>query len=267
MWRSRSWPAQAGNVFFSPAASWSSCRLREMTALVKASSKKSQTVPAWAGGQLAAPPICSPATCAARWHRCAAAHGTGGIPANSGLDSASYDGPSNGAAARRPTSLRLPRQDPSFPGRTCPQRRWQPLFAFPSEGQLRARRAGPFSVCWPLDAHQAEHHRGRWNTTALRAAGTPRLPLRGVGGVHSEELLDGASLQAIWKPRSSLELCRPSLPPRHRPRWRAWVVKRLFPGQSQERAPTARSRAALLLWYVFERHEPGKPFAEQARRE
>ena len=44
---------KAGDVFFFAGRQLEFVRLREMTAQVKASSKKSSPVPAWAGGQMA----------------------------------------------------------------------------------------------------------------------------------------------------------------------------------------------------------------------
>jgi len=80
---------------------------------------------------------------------------------------------------------------------------------------------------------------------------------------HSEELLDGASLQADLEASINLsELCRR--------RFRviaqvAGLVVNGFPGQSKSGGQLQISAA--LLFDVFERHEPGNRLLEQARRE
>jgi len=96
-----------GNVFFFAGRQLEFVRLREMTALVKASSKKARRCrPGQAGSWRS--PICSPATCAARctvaprpWNR--------RIRPTQASTAPSY-GPSNRCCAARPTS-------PAFPAR------------------------------------------------------------------------------------------------------------------------------------------------------
>jgi len=69
--------------------------------------------------------------------------------------------------------------------------------AFPSEGRFRARKGWAFFWAGRLTRIRSGTITVSVNDYGFELLGTPRLHLRGVGGVPtSEELLDGASLQA-----------------------------------------------------------------------
>jgi len=158
--------------FSSPGRpAWSSLRLREMTALVKASSKKSQTGAAWAGGQLALSDwLASHLRSEVPVGR---GHGTGGS-GNYGLDSADY-----GALA----PLRAPgRTSPASPpgssswSETCRSPRWQPTCSPFLRRALRGTKAG-LSLAGRLTAPiRPDNHRVGERLTASSCLAPPRLP-------------------------------------------------------------------------------------------
>jgi ATP-dependent Lhr-like helicase len=247
-----------GDVFFFAGRQLQFVRLREMTAQVRATTKKSSAVPAWAGGQMALSDLLS-RQLRLEVDRCARAlAGEGG--ADGGLDSPELRALE--PLLRRQADLsRLPRTG-EFLVELCRSREGSHLYAYPFEGRFVHEGLG-FLWAWRL-----ARHRAATITVSVNDLGFELLAPRGYAfeemlELHSEELLSAADLEADLEAAINLsELCRR--------RFRAiaqvsGLVHNGYPGQGKSGGQLQISAA--LLYDVFERHEPGNRLLVQARRE
>ncbi|KEF42762.1 MAG: DEAD/DEAH box helicase [Cyanobium sp. CACIAM 14] len=245
-----------GDVFFFAGRQLQFVRLREMTALVKASTARSATVPAWAGGQMALSDLLS-AHLRREVDRCARALGG---EAGFRLDTAELE--SLRPLLERQAMLSvLPRQD-QFLVELCASREGSHLYAYPFEGRFVHEGLG-FLWSWRL----ARHHRGTF-TVSVNDYGFELLAPRGYPfedllELHGEALLDPEGLlEDLEQAINFSELCR------RRFRSIAQVsglVMNGYPGQGKTGGQLQISAA--LLFDVFQRHEPGNLLLAQARRE
>jgi ATP-dependent Lhr-like helicase len=247
-----------GDVFFFAGRQLQFVRLREMTAQVKATTRKSSAVPAWAGGQMALSDLLS-ARLRAEMDRCARALASDSA-AEGGLDSPELQALE--PLLRRQADLsRLPRQD-QFLVELCRSHEGSHLYAYPFEGRFVHEGLG-FLWAWRL-----ARHRAATITVSVNDYGFELLAPKGYRfdellDMHGEELLSAADLEADMEAAINLsELCRR--------RFRAiaqvsGLVHNGYPGQGKSGGQLQISAA--LLYDVFERHEPGNRLLAQARRE
>ena len=245
-----------GDVFFFAGRQLQFVRLREMTALVRATTRRSATVPAWGGGQMALSDLLSEHL-RREVDRCARA--LDGEPGFA-LDTAELE-------ALRPLLERqamlsaLPRQH-QFLVEVCGSREGSHLYAYPFEGRFVHEGLG-FLWSWRL----ARHHRGSF-TVSVNDYGFELLAPRGYPfeellEEHAEGLLDPERLLEDLEQAVNLsELCRR--------RFRAiaqvsGLVANGYPGQARSGGQLQISAA--LLFDVFQRHEPGNLLLAQARSE
>lgn len=257
-----------GDVFFFAGRQLEFVRLREMTAQVKATAKKSSAVPAWAGGQMALSDLLSQHL-RQEVDRCARA--LGGEP---DLD---LDGDSDGDGARaldtpelralepllrRQADLsRLPRQE-EFLVELCRSREGSHLYAFPFEGRFVHEGLG-FLWAWRLARHQPSTITVSVNDYGFELLAPRGYPFEELLELHGDDLLDTGQLDADLEQAVNLsELCRR--------RFRAigqvsGLITQAMPGQSKSGGQLQISAA--LLFDVFQKHEPDHLLLEQARRE
>jgi ATP-dependent Lhr-like helicase len=238
-----------GDVFFFAGRQLEFVRLREMTALVKATSKKSSAVPAWAGGQMALSDLLSKHL-RLELDRCA--RGELDSPELQALE----------PLLRRQADLsRLPKQH-EFLVELCRSREGSHLFAFPFEGRFVHEGLG-LLWAWRLSRHRPSTITVSVNDYGFELLAPRGYPFEELLELHSDDLLDSEHLAADLEQAVNLsELCRR--------RFRAiaqvsGLITQAMPGQ----AKTGRQLqiSAALLFDVFYKHEPGHLLLEQARRE
>ncbi|WP_254978303.1 ligase-associated DNA damage response DEXH box helicase [Cyanobium sp. ATX 6A2] len=238
-----------GDVFFFAGRQLEFVRLREMTAQVKATSRKSSAVPAWAGGQMALSDLLSEGL-RTEVDRCAS--GLLDTPELQALE----------PLLRRQAELsRLPRRD-EFLVEVCRSREGSHLYAYPFEGRFVHEGLG-FLWAWRL-----ARQRPSTITVSVNDYGFELLAPR---GYPFEELfeLHGDALLELEELESDLEQAV-NLSELGRRRFRsiaqiAGLVRNGYPGQSRSGGQLQISAA--LLHDVFSRHEPGNRLLAQARRE
>ncbi|WP_255014009.1 ligase-associated DNA damage response DEXH box helicase [Cyanobium sp. BA20m-p-22] len=245
---------KAGDVFFFAGRQLEFVRLREMTAQVKASSKKSNTVPAWAGGQMALSDLLS-RHLRAEVDRCARAL----------AGQATLDSPELAALKpllqRQAQLSRLPRQHELLV-EVCNSREGSHLYAYPFEGRFVHEGLG-FLWAWRLARHQASTITVSVNDYGFELLAPKNYPFEELFELHAEELLDDSDLKDDLEQAINLsELCRR--------RFRAiaqisGLVLNGFPGQAKSGGQLQISAA--LLYDVFSRHEPANRLLAQARSE
>ena len=255
-----------GDVFFFAGRQLEFVRLREMTAQVKATTKKSSAVPAWAGGQMALSDLLSQHL-RLEVDRCAQAlSGRGdsdqegdGEPRR-GLDTPELQALE--PLLRRQADLsRLPRQV-EFLVELCRSREGSHLFAFPFEGRFVHEGLG-FLWAWRLARHRPSTITVSVNDYGFELLAPKGYPFEELLELHGEDLLDATTLDADLEQAVNLsELCRR--------RFRAiaqvsGLITQAMPGQAKTGGQLQISAA--LLFDVFNRHEPGHLLLEQARRE
>jgi ATP-dependent helicase Lhr and Lhr-like helicase len=243
-----------GDVFFFAGRQLEFVRLREMTAQVRASTKKSSAVPAWAGGQMALSDLLSEGL-RAEVDRCARAL----------ADGTNLDTPELRALEpllRRQQDLsRLPRRE-QFLVEVCSSREGSHLYAYPFEGRFVHEGLG-FLWAWRL-----ARERPATITVSVNDYGFELLAPRGYRFAERLEsqlqhLLCGEALMEDLEQAVNLsELCRR--------RFRAiaqvsGLVHGGYPGRGKSGAQLQISAA--LLVDVFRRHDPGNLLLAQARRE
>ncbi len=255
-----------GDVFFFAGRQLEFVRLRDMTALVRASTRKSRLVPAWAGGQMALSDLLS-VHLRREVHRCA-----GAIQATDPAEAAAAGADEKGLDTaelralepllRRQAHLsRLPRED-QFLVEVTRSREGSHLFAYPFEGRFVHEGLG---FLW---AGRLTRIRSSTITVSVNDYGfellAPRgYPFEALYEEWSEVLLDQTELETDLEASINLsELCRR--------RFRsiaqiAGLVVNGYPGQKKSAGQLQISAA--LLFDVFSRHEPGNRLLEQARRE
>jgi len=238
-----------GDTFFFAGRGLEFVRLREMTAQVKASSKKSSTVPAWAGGQLALSDLLSHHL-RLEVSRCAAGE---------------LDSPELLALAplldRQRDLSRIP-----GPGEllveVCRSREGSHLYAYPFEGRFVHEGIG-FLWAWRLARHQRGTITVSVNDYGFELLAPRGYPFAELFEHHSEALLAGEGLLDDLAMAINLsELCRR--------RFRAiaqvaGLVNNGYPGKGKSGGQLQISAA--LLFDVFSRHEPNNRLLGQARQE
>ncbi len=262
-----------GDVFFFAGRQLEFVRLRQMTAQVKATTRKSSTVPAWAGGQLALSDLLS-RQLRQELHRCAEAlaapaDGLGGGQSD-GDPPAGLDSPELRALEpllRRQADLsRLPRSDELLV-ELCESREGSHLFAYPLEGRFVHEGLG-FLWAWRLARHRPSTITVSVNDYGLELLAPRGYPFAELLELHGEMLLDQQQLEADLEQAVNLsELCRR--------RFRAiaqisGLVHNGLPGQARGGGQSQGGQlqiSAALLFDVFQKHEPGHRLLAQARRE
>jgi ATP-dependent Lhr-like helicase len=238
-----------GDVFFFAGRQLEFVRLREMTAQVKATTKKSSTVPAWAGGQMALSDLLSQHL-RAEVDRCA--RGELDTPELQALE----------PLLRRQADLsRLPREG-EFLVELSRSREGSHLFAFPFEGRFVHEGIG-FLWAWRLARHRPSTITVSVNDYGFELLAPKGYPFDELLELQGDDLLDHAHLAADLEQAVNLsELCRR--------RFRAiaqvsGLITQAMPGQSKTGGQLQISAA--LLFDVFQKHEPDHLLLEQARRE
>jgi ATP-dependent Lhr-like helicase len=247
-----------GDVFFFAGRQLEFVRLREMTAQVKATTKKSSTVPAWAGGQMALSDLLSQHL-RAEVDRCARAL-AGGTDHGIGLDTPELRALE--PLLRRQIDLsRLPREG-EFLVELCRSREGSHLFAFPFEGRFVHEGIG-FLWAWRLARHRPSTVTVSVNDYGFELLAPKGYPFDELLELHGDDLLNSDHLAADLEQAVNLsELCRR--------RFRAiaqvsGLITQAMPGQSKSGGQLQISAA--LLFDVFQKHEPDHLLLEQARRE
>ncbi|MEB3333080.1 MAG: ligase-associated DNA damage response DEXH box helicase [Synechococcaceae cyanobacterium] len=238
-----------GDVFFFAGRQLEFVRLREMTAQVKASGRRSTTVPAWAGGQMALSDL------VARALRQEVARCAVGLRDNRELEALAP------LLERQCQLSRLPAEG-EFLVELCHSREGNHLYAYPFEGRFVHEGLG-FLWAWRLARHTAGTFTVSVNDHGFELLAARGYPLDALFSEHSASLLSGEALQEdLCQAINLSELCRRRF--RTIARVSALVVdaapgRRSGPGQLQ--------LSAALLHDVFERHEPANLLLAQARRE
>jgi ATP-dependent Lhr-like helicase len=243
-----------GDGFFFAGRQLEFVRLREMTAQVKATSKRSTTVPAWAGGQMALSDLLS-RRLREELDRCALA-----LAGEAELDSAELQA-LEPLLARQADLSRLPRRS-QFLVEICRSREGSHLYAYPFEGRFVHEGLG-FLWAWRLARQRAATFTVSVNDYGFELLATKGYPFEELLDLHRGDLLAGADLEADLEASINLsELCR------RRFRSIAQVsglVHNGYPGQGKSGGQLQISAA--LLFDVFSRHEPSNRLLAQARRE
>ncbi|MEB3275922.1 MAG: DNA ligase-associated DEXH box helicase, partial [Cyanobacteriota bacterium] len=245
-----------GDVFFFAGRQLEFVRLREMTAMVKATSKKSTTVPAWAGGQMALSDLLSDAL-RSEVDRCSRAL--------AGEDTATLDTPELQALEpllqRQADLSRLPRHDQLLLEH-CRSREGSHLFVYPFEGRFVHEGLG-FLWAWRLARHRASTITVSVNDYGFELLAPKGYPFDALLELHGDELLDIEALDGdLEQALNFSELCRR--------RFRAiaqvsGLINQAMPGQNKSGGQLQISAA--LLFDVFSKHEPDHLLLAQARRE
>jgi ATP-dependent Lhr-like helicase len=249
-----------GDVFFFAGRQLEFVRLREMTAQVKATTKKSSAVPAWAGGQMALSDLLS-RHLRQEVDRCAQAlAGDGEGDTGDWLDTPELQALE--PLLRRQADLsRIPRQDECLV-ELCRSREGSHLFAFPFEGRFVHEGIG-FLWAWRLARHRPSTVTVSVNDYGFELLAPKGYPFDELLELHGDDLLDCSDLAADLEQAVNLsELCRR--------RFRAiaqvsGLITQAMPGQAKTGGQLQISAA--LLFDVFQKHEPGHLLLEQARRE
>jgi ATP-dependent Lhr-like helicase len=237
------------DVFFFAGRQLEFVRLREMTAYVKASTRKSTAVPAWAGGQMALSDLLT--------------HHLREEVARAGRGD--LDTPELQALApvfeRQKDLSTLPANN-QFLIETCRTREGTHLYAYPFEGRFVHEGLG---FLW--STRLTRLHRGTI-TVSVNDYGfellAPRsYPMADLLEEHLDALLADDHLEEDLEQALNLsELCR------RRFRSIAQVAGLLvqgYPGQSKSAGQLQISGS--LLWEVFSKHEPGNLLLKQAQQE
>ena len=286
-----------GDVFFFAGRQLEFVRLREMTAMVKASSRKSSTVPAWSGGQLAISDLlsqhlrqevdrCSQALANTNPNLNDPSHRNNPAalddsdrhcpkPANPKPDNTTSDQPK--LAPPRLDSPELRALEPLLRRQAelsclprlhqllievCPSREGSHLYAYPFEGRFVHEGLG-FLWAWRLARHQAGTITVSVNDYGFELLAPRGYPFEALVSEHAAALLSDADLDADLQQAINLsELCRR--------RFRAiaqvsGLVLNGYPGQA--RSGSQLQISAALLYDVFLQHEPANRLLAQARQE
>jgi ATP-dependent Lhr-like helicase len=243
-----------GDGFFFAGRQLEFVRLREMTAHVKATTKRSTTVPAWAGGQMALSDLLS-RRLREELDRCALA-----LAGEGELDTAELQA-LEPLLARQAVLSRLPRRS-EFLVEICRSREGSHLYAYPFEGRFVHEGLG-FLWAWRLARQRPATFTVSVNDYGFELLAAKGYPFDNLLDLHRGDLLDGANLEADLEASINLsELCRR--------RFRAiaqvsGLVHNGYPGQGKSGGQLKISAA--LLFDVFTRHEPANRLLAQARRE
>lgn len=243
-----------GDVFFFAGRQLEFVRLRELTATVKASNRRTTTVPAWAGGQMALSDLLSEQL-RLEVDRCARA-----LAGATSLDTPELR--ALGPLLQRQADLScLPRAD-EFLVEICRSREGSHLYAYPFEGRFVHEGLG-FLWAWRLARHRPSTITVSVNDYGFELLAPRGYPFADLLEEHGDNLLDHRQLESDLEQAINLsELCRR--------RFRAiaqisGLVLNGYPGQGRSAGQLQIS--ASLLFDVFSRHEPGNLLLAQARQE
>ncbi|MCT0209998.1 MAG: DNA ligase-associated DEXH box helicase [Cyanobium sp.] len=249
-----------GDVFFFAGRQLEFVRLRDMTALVKASTRKSTLVPAWGGGQMALSDLLSEHL-RQEVDRCARALAASRDPE----DAATLDTPELRALEpllrRQHEVSALPRAH-EFLVEITRSREGSHLYAYPFEGRFVHEGLG-FLWAGRLARLQAGTITVSVNDYGFELLAPRGYPFAELFEQAGDALLEAAGLQHDLERTINLsELCRR--------RFRAiaqvsGLVLNGFPGQNKTGGQLQIS--ASLLFDVFQQHEPANRLLAQARRE
>ena len=237
------------DVFFFSGRQLEFVRLRDMTAYVKLSTRKSSTVPAWAGGQMALSDLL---THHLRHEVARASRGELDTPELQALQP---------LFARQQDLSVLPQADQLLV-ETCRTREGSHLFAYPFEGRFVHEGIG---FLWAARLTRIE--RGTItvsvNDYGFELLAPRNYPMAELLENHQAELLDNSNLEDDLEAALNLSELR-------RRRFRAiaqiaGLMNRGYPGSSKSTGQLQIS--ASLLFDVFEKHEPSNLLLQQARRE
>ncbi|MFM8936122.1 MAG: ligase-associated DNA damage response DEXH box helicase [Vulcanococcus sp.] len=249
-----------GDVFFFAGRQLEFVRLREMTAQVKATTRKSSTVPAWAGGQMALSDLLSEHL-RQEVDRCAQALADPDAPGSpEWLDTPELQA-LEPLLRRQQTLSALPRRDQLLL-EVCRSREGSHLFAYPFEGRFVHEGLG-FLWAWRLARHRASTITVSVNDYGFELLAPKGYPFEELLELHGDDLLDVQELDADLEQAVNLsELCRR--------RFRAiaqvsGLISQTMPGQSKSGGQLQISAA--LLFDVFQKHEPEHLLLRQAHRE
>ena len=243
-----------GDVFFFAGRQLEFVRLREMTAQVKTSTRKSSTVPAWAGGQMALSDLLSQHL-RLEVDRCALA-----LAGEAELDTPELQA-LEPLLQRQHDLSRLPRRDELLVEH-CRSREGCHLFVYPFEGRFVHEGIG-FLWAWRLARHRPSTLTVSVNDYGFELLAPKGYPFDELIDVHGDELLDLDHLEADLEQALNVsELCR------RRFRSIAQVsglITQSMPGQNKRGGQLQISAA--LLFDVFQKHEPDHLLLAQARHE
>ena len=237
------------DVFFFSGRQLEFVRLRDMTAYVKVSTKKTRTVPAWAGGQMALSDLL---THHLRQEVDRASRGD--------LDTPELEALAPLFERQQDLSV-LPRADQLLI-ETCKTREGTHLYAYPFEGRFVHEGIG---FLWASRLTRLE--RGTItvsvNDYGFELLAPKTYPMEELLEDHSDQLLDRKTLERDLQNALNLSELQ-------RRRFRAiaqiaGLMNRGFPGSSKSTGQLQIS--ASLLFDVFNRHEPQNRLLLQAQRE
>ena len=237
------------DVFFFSGRQLEFVRLRDMTAYVKVSTKKTRTVPAWAGGQMALSDLL---THHLRMEVDRAGRGELDTPELKALEP---------LFARQQDLSVLPRNGQLLI-ETCNTREGSHLYAYPFEGRFVHEGIG---FLWASRLTKLE--RGTItvsvNDYGFELLAQKHYPMAELVEDHADLLLDHSKLERDLKNALNLSELQ-------RRRFRAiaqiaGLMNRGFPGSSKSTGQLQIS--ASLLFDVFSRHEPNNRLLQQAQRE
>ena len=237
------------DVFFFSGRQLEFVRLRDMTAYVKASTKKSTTVPAWAGGQMALSDLLTEHL---RQEVARAANGE--------LDTPELQALAPLFLRQRDLSM-IPRADQLLV-ETCTTREGSHLYLYPFEGRFVHEGLG-FLLASRLTDLEKGTITVSVNDYGFELLAPRSFPMQELVEHQLEELLGLDDLEADLERALNLsELCRR--------RFRAiaqvaGLTVQGYPGSSKTTGQLQISAA--LLYDVFERHEPQNRLLLQARAE
>ncbi|QNI79526.1 ATP-dependent Lhr-N-terminus-like helicase [Synechococcus sp. RS9909] len=237
------------DVFFFAGRQLEFVRLRDMTAYVKATSRKSTAVPAWAGGQMALSDLLTK-------HLREEVARAG----REELDTPELEALAPLLDRQRDLSI-LPQADQLLI-ETCRSREGRHLFAYPFEGRFVHEGLG-FLWATRLTRWQRGTITVSVNDYGFELLAPPSYPMESLLDSHLDDLLSSDALDTDLEQALNLsELCR------RRFRSIAQVAGLLvqgYPGQSKSAGQLQISGA--LLWEVFNKHEPTNLLLQQARQE
>jgi ATP-dependent Lhr-like helicase len=245
---------KTGDVFFFAGRQLEFVRLREMTAHVKATTRKSKTVPAWAGGQMALSDLLSEHL-RLEVDRCSKALGGAAELDNAELRALE-------PLLKRQAGLSRIPETHQILVELCTSREGSHLFAYPFEGRFVHEGIG-FLWAWRLARHQASTITVSVNDYGFELLAPKGYPFDELLELHADELIDLEHIAQDLKQAINLtELCRR--------RFRAiaqvsGLVNQAMPGVNKTGGQLQISAA--LLFDVLEKHEPDHLLLEQARRE
>jgi ATP-dependent Lhr-like helicase len=250
-----------GDVFFFAGRQLAFVRLRDMTALVQASQRRSTTVPAWAGGQLALSDLIS-RQLREEVDRCAQAlaEAPDSAKAPPGLDTPELRA-LEPLLARQAELSRIPRRH-EFLVEVCRSREGSHLYAYPFEGRFVHEGLG-FLWAWRLAKLQRATITVSVNDYGFELLASKGYPFEELVQDQQHRLLDDTHLERDLEEALNLsELCRR--------RFRAiaqisGLILQGYPGKGRTGGQLQIS--ASLLFDVFQRHEPTNLLLAQARRE